>query len=1121
MNDGSRYAQNSVLSSGKWIQIQVKENAVYKLTYEEIAQMGINDPAKVKIYGYGGWILDEDFSKPYIDDLPEVAVWMDKGSDGIFNAGDFLLFYGRGPVKWTYNSSKELFEHENNPYSTYGSYFLTESSSGPKIMEEINPVSTEATNLTTFDDYVVHEKDERAILNSGRLLFGESFIGASSLYFSFTFPGITSDPGKVRLSFVGVPPEGTSIPIYLSIDNEELLKLTVNHPPLEYQRASLVNGTAVWNGEKKEKIMLNVSYNSTGQSTAYLDYITINMKRQLRFYETAFTFFRNKESLTSNVKYSIENASAQSLIWDISGNYDVKIVKTSPDGNKLSFSTQKDNLLHEYVMVNPAKSFPTPVLMSEIKNQDLHAIAPVDLVIIAPEIYFQQAELLAEKHRESGLKVIIAQPEWIYNEFSSGNPDATAYRRFMKMFYDRAETENDKPKYLLLFGDGLFDNRHLTETVSRIDFRFYLLSYQMVESINETYSYGTDDYFGFLDDNEGTNLSQHTLDIGIGRFPVSSISQAENAVHKLLSYMNNTYYSEWKNKIIFTADDSDLNSEATHAKQANDIATYIETNYPQYMIVKSYMDAFAPVTINGKKSYPDAKKKFLNNLKEGCFLLNYTGHGSKTAWSGEDMLYITDVRQMNFEGLPLWITATCDFGWFDGTTTSAGEEAFLNKKSGAIALFTTSRVVYSSDNFRINDKLVRNIFSKVDGKRPRLGDIARISKNELGTNSNKLNYVLLGDPALQLNYPELDIELEKINGEIIDKSKTYSFRALDKVVLEGKITENTENKNIVAGFNGKIKVNIYDSKRITNTRGYIRVSKDTIPFTYSDYPNCVFVGNANVENGKFSIPFTVPLDISYTKEKGKMILYAYDENNRMDAKGYYMDYMLAGSNDNMDYPETGPEIRKMFLNTESFKDGDNVNETPFFVAYVSDEIGINMSGNGLGHDITICIDNSPKITYPLNAYYSLSDGQEGEIKFSIPELAPGKHTLVFKVWNILNVSSTDSLHFNVVKGLKPNLYDITATNTPARDNMNFRLRHDRPESVIDVEIFVYDLMGRPVWSHKETGSSSWLKQYEIEWDLTNSSGNRIEQGIYLYQAVVKAPEGQETTKAKKMIVLKQ
>jgi hypothetical protein len=1118
MNDGSRYINHSVLSSGKWIQLKVKENAVYKLTYEEIKSMGISDPSKVKIYGYGGWKLDENFMNPYIDDLPEVAVWL-SGADNVFNAGEFILFYGKGTVQWKYNSGSDFFVHENNPYSTYGSYFLTESNSGPKIMDTQNSFSTTTVDLTTFDDYAVHERDSIAFISSGRELFGENFSMKTTQNFSLNIPGITADDGKVRLSFAVYPKELTHIS--LSIGENKLIDLSASPTDIRdtYTKALLKDGIQTWTQTtKNERVAVTISCLPSGQSVANLNFFSINMKRDLQFYGTGYTFFRNKASRTSDVKYTIGNSGAQSMIWEITEGSDVKLVQTTRSDNQLSFGAEKNSALREYVMVDYSKSFPKPEVMGEVKNQDLHGLSPVDLVIIVPAAYRPQANLLAERHRKEGLRVITVQPELIYNEFSSGKPDASAYRRFMKMFYDRATTEDEKPRYLLLFGDGIFDNRHLTKSTLDMDPRYYLLTYQVVESLNETGSFGTDDYFGFLDDNEGVTITSDRLDIGVGRFPVSSSKQATNAANKVINYIDDKYYSEWKNKIIFTADDADsAGGDPYHAKQADSISRYVQTYHPEYMITKSFMDAFKPVDTNGKKTYPDAKKKFLNTLKEGCLMLNYTGHGSVNGWSAEDMLNSIDVRQMNFQGLPLWITATCDFGWFDRPSTAAGEEAFLNAKSAAIALFTTSRVVYSDGNANLNGALVRRIFPKPGTPYLRLGDILRQSKNSMSTgDSNKLNYVLLGDPALMLAYPSLNVTLETVNGESVETDDIFSFKALEKITLTGSITDNDGNE--VTNFNGELKTTVFDSKQMISS---ILPQPSGNFFTFSDYPNRIFLGRNNVVNGKFTVSFRVPLDISYTKDSGKINFYAYDETLGVDANGYYTKYALAGSSDNMSYGDEGPEIQKIFLNSESFENGDNVNETPFFVARVYDKEGINMSGGGVGHDITIRIDKGEEIN--LNSFYypDAEVENQGELRFSIPTLPPGKHQLQFKVWNIVNISSTDSIRFNVINGLRPNLYDLKATIVPARTHTNFRLSHDRPESTIEVEVFVYDLTGRLIWNHKETGSSAWLKDYDITWDLTNNGGRKVDIGTYVYRAIINAPEGKEASKARKIIVLRE
>jgi hypothetical protein len=1119
------YTRTSALANGKCVQLKVTEDAIYKLTYEDLKNQGFNDPSKIKLYGYGGWVLDQDFTKPYVDDLPEVAVYLNKGSDNVFGPGDYLLFYGRGVVKWTYNTANDFFTHENNSYSLYGSYFIVENEQGPKEL----PLQTSYTNttavVTDFDDYRLHEKDLVAVLHSGRELFGESFVGNPSQKFSFNIPGITNDPGEARLSFAAAPAVQT--PAVLSI-GEEQLKVNINAVSGAYTKADLQEKALAWKGDKTENVTVNISYNSAGQSVAFLNFISLNMKRKLRFYNEPYTFFRNKDSRTKALEYWIENAASNYQVWNITDIQNIRQVQTSLEGAILHFGADKENGISEYVLVDvnngsfPALNDKTGYLTSvktEVKNQNLHGLDPVDMVIIAPEAYFPYAETLAEKHRSlQGLTVAVVQPEWVYNEFSSGTPDATAYRRFMKMFYDRATQESEKPQYLLLYGDGYYDNRHLTVDGAKLDPNYYLLSYQFKNSVNETFSYGTDDYFGFLDDKEGINLSDDKLDIGIGRFPVNTQAQAENVMKKVIAYMENTHYSSWKNTVIFTADDTDSSfGYCWFAKGADTLAGIVEKNSPQYMVVKSYMDAFQPVDLNGKRTYPDAKQKLMNTLKDGCFLFNYTGHGSPSSMSAKDMMNTATIRQMTFNSLPLWITATCDFGRYDDDKTSAGEEVFLNKKSAGIALFTTTRVVYGTPNQMLNELLISRIFAKTaEGKRPALGDIIRQSKIDAGSGDNKLNFILLGDPALKLNYPEWEVVLESINDQPVQENETSNFKALEQMNLKGVVVDG--NGNPMDDFTGHIQATVFDGKQT--------IQPVTPPYgegqhwSFSDFPNIVYKGTAPVENGHFSVSFKVPLDISYAANPGKMNFYAWNENQHTDAAGSFLNYTLSGTADHSNLNELGPEIEPMFLNTPLFQNGDNVNEAPFFYAEVFDEDGINRTGSGLGHDLTICIDNNPAWTYNLNGYFQSGElNGSGSVGFSIPELPAGQHQLVFKAWDILNNSSTDSLSFHVIKGLKPEIHTITAAPNPAKERTEFLLGHDRPENVLEVEIRVYDLTGRAIWSYLETGSSAYQRSYSVEWDLRTGAGNRVTPGIYVYQAVIKTTGGKEATKSKKLIVL--
>ncbi|MDR0769196.1 MAG: type IX secretion system sortase PorU, partial [Dysgonamonadaceae bacterium] len=1078
----SNYAETSILSSGNWYQMKTDGNGIYKLTYDEMKKY-LNDPSKVKIYGYGGWILDENFTKPsYIDDLPEVSVYINKGSDNVFNSGDYLLFYGRGTVKWTYNPANDAFEHENNPYSTFGSYFLTEGESGPKEMTTILSVSNPDTTVSVFDDYALHERDLTTIANTGRELFGESFAGQSTRQqFSFSIPGITSDQGKIQLSFAAAPKATATVTLSagkVPVVSLPILTMASDSP---YTKARVVEKWENWDGEKTDPVTITVDYNAGG-AFANLNYIVLNMKRTLQFYNTSFTFFRNRESQTQNVRYAIDKTKASIQVWDITGNFDAQLMQTTLDGTRLHFTAQANaDTLREYVMVDPSGAFPSPKIVGEkIPSQNLHALPQTDMVILTPSVYLAQAEVLAAKHREkSGLKVEVVEERQVFNEFSSGTPDASAYRRLMKMFYDRAADEQEKPKYLLLFGDGMFDNRFLEPKVKNLDPKYYLLTYQMRESVDELKSYGSDDYFGLLEDGNPAAASlSGTLCLGIGRFPVNSVDQAENAVNKVIAYMNDTKSGNWKSNLVFTADDTGADDPAwQHTRQSNTLADYMYEKYPEYVVHKYFMDAYRPVSVNGKTTYPDAKKAFLKSLNNGCFLVNYTGHGNTSAWSAEDMLNITDVRQMDFENLPLWITATCDFGWFDGISASGGEAAFLNKKSGAIALYTTSRVVNSGGNFDINQKLIHYLFlTDPAGKHLRLGDVLRESKNAL-QGDNKFNYILLGDPALELNYPKMKVKVETVNGEVVDDDNTkFAFKALEKITVTGSIVDDDGNK--ANGFSGELRASIFDGKQ--ETKSYRSLNNEY--FSFASYPNMISQTKTNVANGSFSFSFTVPLDISYAvddsasyaNKNGKMNFYATLDGGKSDAFGNFSNYILSGTSE-VDPDWTGPQIKEMYLNTNDFKDGGNVNETPYFYARVYDETGINVSGTGFGHDFLISIDGKADRTYyqSQHDFELTSDGDNWLIGFSIPHLPAGKHVLSFHVWDIMNNPTVDTLHFNVIKGYQPTIVDLYAKGNPAKTSTIFVLSHNLPETLLNVDIRVYDLAERIVWNRSQQAASTF------------------------------------------------
>ncbi len=1112
------FAANSNMATGKWVKIRVSESGVYKITNAELTQMGFTDPAKVRLHGYGGFLLPESFKQPKNDDLPEIPLWREK---------DYVLFYANGVVRWDANSGATRFTHTNNCYSSYGYYFLEEGEQTPLAFPvEQSLTSDNASTVTSFDDYALYEKDAFDWTSSGRELYDSyDYSSGNQKSYSFTLPGITSETAYCTVAFAAKSSSYTSVSV--QIDGKDYGKFSIANVPEgdSYCKAQPGSGTFAWSGDKNEKTTVTLTHNRESGTSGRLDYIQLNYRRKLALYNS-FTTFRDLPSVGKAATYVISAANSGMKVWNVTTPSDYKQVNGSLSGSDYSF-TVNNSSLQEYVAVDVNGTFNKVEVVGAVKNQNLHALEQCDMVIIVPSngAFLTQAERLADAHRtKDGMTVHVVTADQVYNEFSSGTPDGTAYRWLMKMFYDRAvssETgkvvESELPRYLLLFGDCAWDNRMITSYWKGYSPDDFLLGFQSVNSTWETYSYVTDDYMGLLDDEDGSNLVYDGMDIGVGRFPVRTLAQATQMVDKTITYMQNKELTPWKSTVCFVADDGDNN---LHMGQADELATKVEKNYPEYMVNRIYADSYKWETTATGHTYKQATKRLLELFNEGMFMVNYTGHGGPNGWSAENMLVSSDILALHSTILPLWVTATCDFCRYDDITTSAGELAFLSEKSGAIALFTTSRVVYAQNNSNLNKVFCNYVFAKEDGKRLRLGDIMRLSKcdSNLSGDLNKLKFSLIGDPALMLAYPDYKVVVDEFNGKEASASD-IAIKAEGKVQVKGRVTD--LDGNTLTDFNGKLYPIVFDTRETVTTLNNDGTGVNG-GFTFSQREKKLFSGSDSIKSGNFSFTFPVPKDINYSNEQGMVNFYAAESTTGHEAQGVFSNFIIGGTETGTEPADTlGPKIN-IYLNTPDFVYGGRTNETPYLVAELEDEDGINTVGNGVGHDIVATIDNSTNYSYVLNNYYEAAFGDytKGTVSYSLPTLPEGKHTLFFRAWDILNNSSSVSLDFEVVNGLKPGLFNVECTNSPARESTTFILSHDRPEATLDIKLSVYDFAGRVLWTHTESGVSA-NNYYYVPWDLTSNGGQRIAPGVYLFRASIASGGSKESSQARKIVILAQ
>ena len=765
-------------------------------------------------------------------------------------------------------------------------------------------------------------------------------------------------------------------------------------------------------------------------------------------------------------------------------------------------------------------AFPTPSIVYGITNQDHHADGPVDMVIIIPtsQQLLVQAERIKTLHEQhDGLRVRIVPADELFNEFSSGTPDANAYRRYLKMLYDRAEKTEDMPRYLLLMGDGAWDNRMLSSEWKNFSPDDFLLCYESENSYSATDCYVSDDYFCLLDDDEGGNMLIAKSDVAVGRISARIAEEAKIVVDKIEGYLDNTQAGAWQNLICFMGDDGNENA---HMKDANSVAELVERLYPTYQVKRIMWDAYTRVSSSTGNSYPDVTRLIKQQMQQGALIMNYSGHGRADAISHEYVLRLTDFENTSSR-LPLWVTASCDIMPFDGQEENIGETAMFNAKGGSVAFFGTTRTVYQSYNKLMNMAFTRYVLSREeDGELLPLGEAVRRAKNELieaktDRTQNKLQYTLLGDPAMRLSAPTLAMQVDAINDIPTSTGQTQTLNAGTTATVSGHITR--LDGETVTGFDGVLTAIVRDAQEQITCKLNDPTEADE-PFVYYDRPNVIFNGSDKVEDGHFSFTFAVPKDISYSDLPGLINLYAVNDSKALEASGVCNQIVL-GSSGSLPPNQTGPSIY-CYLNSSSFVNGGNVNPTPYFVAQLNDEDGINATGSSIGHDLQLIIDGDMSKTYSLNDYFQYDFGSytSGSVGFSIPELSYGPHKLLFRAWDILNNSSTAELNFNVVKGLEPVFFDVECTRNPASTTTSFRILHDRTGSNVDVVLDVFDISGRLLWTYSE-GGVSLDNCYTVDWDLSVDGGRRLQTGVYLYRLRISSDGSTYASKAKKLIIL--
>ena len=1117
------YTHRSAMASGNWYRIGLPETGVYKLTYSNLSDLGIDvahvDPRQIRIYHNGGGVLPEMNAEARHDDLVEIPIYVEGEADGKFDNGDYILFYGRGPVCWKYDASKTAYVHEQNPYDDYAyAFVVTGLGTGKRITESESPSSAAVEPVTQFLDRQVHELDEFNLFRVGRTYYGDKMELNSTKSFDFSFPNVvTSRPCRVKTALAARNLKPASFDVM--IDNVKKTTYSVSAVTSDYVHGYNVGGWVSGN-PSSETTRVSLKYNATGiSSVGYVDYILINAWRNLAFVGGQMQFRNPEASINNKVyAYKLSNASQQVKVWDVSDPVAPSVMKGQLSGSVFSFNVN-GNVRNEFVAFN-GQSFCTAKMLGKVDNQNLHGIRDVDFVILTYDGFLAQAERLKDLHNsfDPDLNIYITTPEKVYNEFSCGAKDISAIRDFCRMLY-LDSTPGRNIKYLLLLGDCTYDYKNRTGIVD------FVPTFETVSSLYMLETFVTDDFFGFMDENEGS-IGSSLADIGIGRFPVQTAEQASQMVDKIERYIvkDQNTMQPWRNTITFVTDD-----ESGFVASAEEMAAMLPSVGGEGVVVdKIYLDAYPQVSAPGGEICPEMNAAINSRMEKGTLVLNYTGHGGEVQLAEEKILQRKDVDSWrNAPMYPLMITGTCEFSRFDDhLRTSLGEYAFLNQYGGMIAMFTTSRVTHGNHNQAFNKGVYSNLFRINGGEHYRLGDVYRMAKTS-GYDVEK-RYVFFGDPALRLVYPKWKVETLSINGQypgynqdsvqINDTTwKTYpvyldTIRALQPVEIVGVVKD--FNGNVATDFNGVVNVIVYDKEAELSTYG---TATSVIDFKLRN--SVIFNGKTDVKNGMFTMDFTVPRDISYRFGQGLINYYATDYE--IDANGNCDSFIIGGFYDEAFEDQNPPEVR-LFIDDTLFVSGGLTGQNPMLLAYVEDESGINTTGAGIGHDIMATLAGPTRNSYCLNSYFvsQIDEPGKGVITYKMQDLPDGDYTLTLKVWDIYNNSGTATIDFTVVNNTGMQIEGLFNAPNPVRDETHFVFDHNQVGNNMKVDIYIFDIMGRWVTTLSEVVSGSSTRIDPIRWDGRGAHGEVLRNGVYVYRVVATNDQGETATMVSKLVLSK-
>lgn len=1076
------------VSNGTWLRLTITEEGLYRLDANQLAARGFRVPSElvktIKLFGHGGVNLSEKVSDGLGNDMYEQPIIVQTKQNGDLDA---IIFYGTGAKGFVYENND--FVHYRNDFSFNNYYLLTfggqegkRYTTNPAPVGEINYQPESYYHRIFYNEETTNPYPD----GSGRTYLGRSFFGTPFMDILYNLKRDENIIYRISLAHRATQ-LGAAGRFIVKQSGKQILSLILNDTYGDYvhinRSIQKVTAPADFIGADGRSVLTIEYSNSFAGAVPYFDFYEIHYPREFIPINDELAFFSDPTK-SGIAEYRINGFTGNPIIGiDLSNLREpVLLENLAKTGGMFIFrKNESRNIPSRYFISSKLKAVQSiePITLANLRG----TIKDVDVIVITHPQFIESANEYANYRRNNNnLKVAVVKTDDIYKEFSSCIPDLTAIRDFIAYVY---QISTIKPSYVVLWGDAHYDYRNI-----QVKSALYIPMYMNKEGeffITETSTIATDDYIACVDGNDWV------CDIAFGRVPISSVQDGKMYLEKIKYYENNSSFDNWRTNILLVADDSYTSKGQDgdiHTRQSEELSAKL----PQELLQKKvYLAAYPSENIaGGKRRKPGVNKEFISTANtSGALIFNWIGHGNPRVLAHEEFFEReTTIPQLsNYDKLFFVTAATCDFGRFDLVGPRSGaEELIFSRTGGAIAVFTATRVVGAYANHALNQKFYQSLFTrKQNGFFPTIGEAAYIAKQTF-FDENSRRFLIIGDPLLELNFPNLQIKVDSINGVSITEKDTFQLKGLSKVEITAHIADEF-GTNKINDFNGTAVFTLLDgdeTRSITDEFG--------IKYRFNLQGAMLVRASYEVKNSVIKINFVVPKDISFSENNARMFLYAYS-NDKRTAAGSFQNIKIYGIDTTLANDNRGPDI-KIYLDNNSFTPGDIVRREPLLIVELSDETGINSTGLGVGHNIEAFIDDEP-IGINLTPYYntSLENARSGIIKYFLTGLVPGLHKIKVRAWDVFNNPSEAETYFRIPDDNEIKIFDVLIHPNPFSQTGKIEITHNfSPPFTIDLSI--YNINGEQV----KTISIPWTSQTqtEIEFDGRDDFGQLLPIGSYYY-----------------------